>query len=247
MSTILTTAIIGACLCGAVLLGMRMRRRVEHHLSAETRDTVKIAAGLIATMSMLLLGMLVSSAKNSYETVRSEVIQFAAKITFLDRVLGVYGPDAASVRAQLHTVVEGVIREMSAGEETAPADNAHGGDAMYDAIQSLSPRDERQSALKDQAVNQTVELARLAALMRARSLASIPGPLLVVMVLWLGIILFSFSLCAPSNAAATLALIVSACSLAGAIFLILEMDQPFSGLIHISTEPMVDALNQIGK
>jgi hypothetical protein len=247
MSDTLTAAIITACLCGAVLLGTRIRRRVEHHLSAEIRDTVKVAAGLIATMSMLLLGMLVSSAKNSYETVRSEVIQLAAEITFLDRVLNVYGPDAASVRAQLHTVVEGLIREMSAGEDTAPADNAHGGDALYDAIQSLSPRDERQRALKDQAVNLTMELGRLAALIRAQSLASIPGPLLVFMVLWLGIILFSFSLCAPARAAATLVLIVSACSLAGAILLILEMDQPFSGLIHISSEPMINALNQIGK
>jgi len=246
MSSTLTVVFISACLCGAVLLGMQVRRRVKHDLDAETSDTVKVAAGLIATMSMLLLGMLVNSAKNSYEIVRSEVVQMAAKVTFLDRVLGVYGPDAAPVRAQLKMVTKGVIREMSPGDNTAPAYTAYGGDAMYDAIQSLTPGDERQRALRDQAEDLTVELARLAALLRAQSLASIPGPLLIVMVLWLGIILFSFSLCAPSNATATLALIVSAFSLAGAIFLILEMDQPFTGLIRISSKPLVNALDEIG-
>jgi hypothetical protein len=247
MSNILTAAIISACLCGAVLLAMRIRRRAGQRLNVETIETLKVAAGLIATMSMLLLGMLVNSAKNSYETVRSEVIQLAAKVTLLDRLLGAYGAEAVSPREQLRIVATGVIREMSPEENAGSVSTASRGDAIYDAIQSLSPSDERQRTLKNQALNLTVELARLTTLLRAQSFASIPGPLLVFMVLWLGIILFSYGLCAPPNTTARLALIVSAISVAGAIFLILEMDQPFTGLIRISSEPMVNALNQIGK
>jgi hypothetical protein len=85
VNTTLTAAIVSACLFAAVLLGRRIRRFLpDHHLNAETKDAVKLAMGLVATMSALLLGLLVSSAKGSYDTVRSEVIQMGAKIAFLD-------------------------------------------------------------------------------------------------------------------------------------------------------------------
>jgi hypothetical protein len=247
MSTTLTAAITFACLCGAILFGMRIGRLAGHYLNAETRETVRVAVGLIATMSSLLLGLLVNSAKNSYDTVRSEVIQMAARVTLLDRALSVYGPEAAPVRAQLHTAVEGVIRQIWPEAGAASAFDPREGDAVYAAIQTLSPRDERQGTLKVQAMSMSVELAQLRTLIQAQSLASIPGPLLAVLVLWLVIIFSGFSLSAPSNAAARLALMVSATSVAGAIFVILELDRPFTGLIRISSEPVVSALNQIGK
>ena len=96
MNTTLTALIVFGCLVGAVLLGRTLRRVLpEDHLTADSRDTIKLAMGLVATMAALVLGLLVSSAKGSYDTERSEVIQMAAKIAFLDRVLAVYGPDAA--------------------------------------------------------------------------------------------------------------------------------------------------------
>lgn len=245
MNPILTAFIISACLCGAVLLGMRLRRRLpEHHLNAETKDAVKVAVGLIATMSALLLGLLVSSAKGSYDTVRSEVIQMAAKVTFLDRVLHLYGPEAAPLRAKFHGALEEAIRQMWSQDSRTASLNAHTGDALYLAIQSLSPRDDTQRSLKDQALSLATELAQLRTLLHAQSLASVSRPLLVVVVGWLVLIFFSFTLFAPPNATATIALTVSACSVAGAIFLILEMDRPFTGLIQISSEPLVNALKQ---
>jgi len=102
MNPFLTAFIIAVCLCAAVLLGMRVRRRLpENHLNDETKDAVKVAMGLIATMSALLLGLLVSSAKDSYDTVRSEVIQMGAKVSFLDRVLNLYGPEGWSTACQV--------------------------------------------------------------------------------------------------------------------------------------------------
>ena len=86
MNTSLTAAIVCGCLFGAVLLGMGLRRVLPtHHLSAETRDTVKLAMGLVATMTALLVGLLISSAKNSYDSVRGEVMQMAARVVLLDR------------------------------------------------------------------------------------------------------------------------------------------------------------------
>jgi len=248
MNPTLTTIVISACLCGAVLLGMRVRHRLpEHHLNAETKDAVKVAVGLIATMSALVLGLLVSSAKGSYDTVRSEVIQLGTKVTFLDRLLALYGPDAAPLRAQLRIAVEEATRQMWSPNEGTSSANVHTADALYFAIQSLSPSDDAQRNLKDQALSLAAETAQLRTLMRAQSLASISRPLVVVVVAWLAIIFFSFSVFSPPNATATLALTVSALSVAGALFLIIEMDRPFTGLIRISSEPLVSALSQTPK
>jgi hypothetical protein len=90
MNTSLTAVLVSTCLLAAVWIGMWLRRLLpEHHLSADSKDTVKLAIGLVATMSALLLGLLVSSAKTSYDTTRGQVIQMASKVALLDRVLGV--------------------------------------------------------------------------------------------------------------------------------------------------------------
>ena len=100
MNTTLTAVIVFGSLVGAVLLGRTLRRLLpEDHLTADSRDTIKLAMGLVATMAALVLGLLVSSAKGSYDAERSEVIQMAAKVAFLNRVLLAYGPEAFEARA----------------------------------------------------------------------------------------------------------------------------------------------------
>src|SRR5262245_52075757 len=141
MNTTLTALIVFGCLIGAVLVGRTLRGLLpEAHLSTESKDAVKLAMGLVATMSALVLGLLVSSAKGSYDTERSEVIQMAAKITFLDRVLSAYGSEAADARAQLRKTVEEAGRQMWPGEMRRPArlaPNSQAGNVMYAAIQSI--------------------------------------------------------------------------------------------------------------
>ena len=251
MNSFLAAAVVFACLFGAVLLGMGLRRLLpEHHLSADTKDTVKLAMGLVATMSALLLGLLVSSAKGAYDAERTQVIQMAAKVAFLDRMLADYGPEAADIRAQLRTLVEEAVRRMWPEERTIPpqlAPNTQAGDAVYFAIQRLSPRDDLQRNLKAQATTLAVEGGQLRTLLVAQSVSSISKPLLIVMVSWLVMIFLSFSLFAPPNATANLALVVAVLAVSGAIFLILELDQPFGGLIQISSEPMLNALSYLAK
>jgi len=251
MNTTLVAVAIPACLVLAVFLGMLLRRLLpEQHLNAETKDTVKLAMGLVATMSALLLGLLVSSTKGAYDATRTQVIQMAAKVAFLDRVLSLYGPEAADARAEFRSAVENAVRRVWPEQKGVAAQltpSVHAADAFYNAIQNLSPRDDTQRALKIQASNLALELAQLRMLLMAQSVSSISMPLLIVVVCWLVLIFFSFSLLAPGNATAALALLVSAFSVAGAIFLILELDRPFGGLIRISSEPVVAALNQLGK
>ncbi len=249
MNTTLTACIITATLFASVYLGIRLRRLLPaHHLSADGKDAVKLALGLVATMSALLLGLLVSSAKGTYDTQRDQIIQIAAKVMFLDRVLARYGPETMAARVALHrTVEEGVARVWPKGHRARLVPNLRGGDEVFNAIQALSPRDDTQRSLKAQASALGVDVGQLQSLLLARSVASISTPLLVVVVCWLVVIFIGFSLVAPPNPTASVALLVSAFSVSGAIFLILELDRPFGGLIQVTSEPILVILNQLGK
>jgi len=251
MNTTVTALIVFGCLVGAVLLGRALRRVLpQEHLSADSRDVIKLAIGLVATMSALVLGLLVSSAKGSYDTERSEVIQMAAKVAFLDRVLTVYGPEAAEARVRFHDAVSEVVQQMWPEEAHRPtqlAPSGQAGNAVYGIVQALSPQDDAQRKLKEQAITVGIDIGQIRSLLVAQSVPSISEPMLVILVLWLAIIFLGFSALAPANITTILALTISAVAVSGAIFLILELDQPFGGIIRISSEPMVKALSQFGK
>ena len=251
MNTEITSVIIFICVVAAVIIGRLLSHRLpEDHRTADTKETVKLAMGLLATMSALLLGLLVASAKGSYDNARNQVIEMAAKVVFLNRVLTGYGPEAEQVRARLHEAVEETARRMRPVRTNAPvnlAPNTQSGNAMYLAIQELTPHDEMQRSLKTQATTLALELGQLRTLLVAESISSISKPLLIVVSFWLVIIFLSFSLIAPHNSTATFALVISAVAAATAIFLVLELDRPFSGLLRISNEPMLNVLSQLEK
>jgi hypothetical protein len=250
MSAFLTTAVASACLLAAVWLGIWLRHFLpQHHLSPDSRDTVKLAMGLVATMTALLLGLLVSSAKTSYDTTRAQVMERAAKFSLLARVLGIYGTPAAEVRGELHDLIEEATRQLWPDSNPIRAQsqaNPEIGKAFYVSLLKLEARDDIERALKAQAVSLTVELGQLQSLMQAESTTAISKPMLIVVVLWLVMIFLSFSLIAPSNFTTNFALIASALCVAGALFLILELDRPFDGLMRISSEPMLNVLHQPG-
>src|SRR6266496_5368732 len=201
-------------------------------------------------ISSILFVVLVSSAKGTHDTARSEVIQRAAKVAFLDRVLALYGPEAAEARGELRAAIIDAVRRIWPTDRSGPAQlapNQQAGDALYISIQRLSPHDDAQRTLKAQVANLLVDLGRLRSLLVAQSIPSISKPMLIILVSWLVVIFFGFSLIAPPNATTTLALVASAFSVAGAIFLILELDHPFGGLIHIPSEPMINVLSQLVK
>ncbi len=242
MNATLTALIVFGCLIVAVLVGRTLRGFLpEAHLSTESKDAVKLAMGLVATMSALVLGLLVSSAKGAYDTQRTEVIQMAAKVAFLDRLLIAYGPEAAEVRAALRYSVEEGMRQMWPGQMRRPTDR----NVVYGAIQRLSPQNDMQSALKSQAATLATDLGQLRSLLAAQSVPSVSQAMLIILVSWLVVIFLGFSVLAPPNATTILALMVSALAVSGAIFLILELDEPFGGLIGISSEPMLNALHQL--
>jgi membrane-bound ClpP family serine protease len=182
--------------------------------------------------------------------VRNEVIDMSAKAVFLDRLLAGYGPESAEARARLHDAIEENVRRMWPREAKRAANltpPAEAGNAVYMSIQSLTPKDETQRSLKTEAIDVAVDLGKIRTLLVAQSIPSISKIMLAVLISWLVIIFFSFSMLAPTTAPAITALVISALSVCGAIFLILELGRPFGGLIGLSSEPMRNALAQLLK
>ena len=174
----------------------------------------------------------------------------AAKVAFLDRLLVMYGPEAAEIRARIHDGVKDAVKRMwpdEAGLSTSLAPNTQTGNSVYVAVQTLSPTDDAHQKLKDEAVSLATDLGQLRSLLQAQSVPSISMPMLIILVSWLVIIFMGFSVLAPSNPTVMFAFIISAVAVSGAIFLILELDQPFGGFLRISSEPMVNALHQFAQ
>ena len=120
-------------------------------------------------------------------------------------------------------------------------------EGLYEKLEGLAPKNDSQRMLQAQALKTGTDIAQMRWLMFAQKGSSIPTPFLVVMVCWLTLILASFSLFAPSNATVFSTLLVCALAVSSAVFLILELDRPFDGLIQISSAPLRATLAQLGR
>jgi len=250
MSATIVGVIVFAGVFGGALLGLRLRAALpQPHLSAETKDVVKLAMGLVATMTALILGLLLASAKGSYDTQKSGVIEMSAKVAFLDQMLALYGPEAADARLVLRGTVESSLASIWPEGKSQPGrlePSTTGGRAMYRSVQKLSPTDEEHRALKSEAVQIVMNLGQMRWLLFEHTGSSISLPLLVIVSAWLALIFTSFGVFAPSNPTVIVALMVASLCVAGSIFLILELDQPFSGIIQIPSAPLRSALEHLG-
>jgi len=242
--------IVFACVFGGALLGMCLRAVLpDRHLSTDSKDFVKLAVGLIGTMSALVLGLLIASAKSSFDTQGSELTQMSANVILLDRAMAHYGPETKEARDLLRRSVVRALDRMWPEATSGPAqlEPTAESESVYDKIQKLSPRNEAQRSLQAQALRITTDLQQTRWLLVEQQGGSIPMPFLVLLVFWVTIIFVSFGLIAPPNATVIAILFVCALSVSGAIFLILELDQPFEGFIQMSSAPLRNALAHLGQ
>ena len=250
MSAIETSSMIFGCIFGGAILGMALRSVIpEQHMDNETKEVVKLGVGLVGTMAALLLGLLVASAKSAYDTRSSELTQMAANAILLDRSFAHYGPEASEVRGILKVAVSRMIAQFwpADSHENSSIPAIGGNEILFDKLQELAPRSDAQRVIQSQAESLLVNIGQTRLLLFAQTGSSISTPFLVVVVFWLSMLFVSFGLFAPRNATAIVTLLVAAISVAGALYLILELDHPFSGFIQISSAPLRNALAVIGK
>ena len=250
MNSFGTATIIFACALGAGLVGMWLHGRLpEHHRDAGSKDVVKLIMSLIATMAALVLSLLIASGSSSYQAQENEVQSLSANVMLLDRLLSFYGPDAQESRDMLRHGV-GVVHDQiwsPDGERAADLDpRATQGmaDTFMDNLESLSPKTDPQKLLKTQAMQVAQNLGQTRMLMFEQSGSSISWPFLTVLVFWICMLFLGFGLFARFNATVTVALFIGAISVAGAIFLILELNEPYGGFMRVSDAPLRAALVQ---
>ena len=254
MTSSLTVGLISAgCIFGGVLLGLLLRALLpDQHLRDESKDTVKVGAGMIATVSALVLGLLVASAKDSFDTAEAEMTQRGAKIIFLDRLLADYGPETKATREQLRRTVAASIEMIWPEEKTGASgmtayERTSGMEVVQMTLFKLTPATDAQRQLFATAQQIISELREARWLLIEQTQNVIPIPFLVVLLFWLTMLHISFGLFAPRNATTITVLLISALSVSGAIFVILEMTHPLQGMIKVSSAPMRKALEHIGQ
>jgi hypothetical protein len=205
-----------------------------------------LGVGLIATLSALVLGLLISSAKSTYDAKVGEVNQITANIILIDQLLSEYGPDVRPAREKLRSSVQGMVQQVwNEGEKSAHAGAFTPTAASVETwrlVNSLPTQTEMQRGLSGQITEAAKSLSQLRLLLFAQSGGSIPAPFLVILVFWLAIIFTSFSLFGPMNTTVLAFTFLFAVSAAGAIFLIFELDSPFTGMLQISKTQMIEAL-----
>ncbi len=253
MSPLATSSVVFACIFGVALAAMVLKGFLpEHHLSADSKDVVKLGMGTIATLAAIVLGLLIATAKGTYDTQNGAIQELAAKIMLLDRVLAKYGPETKEARELLRGATEAIRHRIWPDEGVGTANLTPGeartvGEAMYDKIADLAPQNDAQKALKARALETTTDLLQERLRLYVRHDSSLPLPFLAVLASWLVILFAGYGLVAPRNATVVAVLFVCALSVSAAIFLLLELSTPFAGILRVSSGPVQDALSALGK
>ena len=204
---------------------------------------------LVGTMVALVLGLLIGSSKNFYDTQNSEVTEAAANVVLLDRILVHYGEEAKETRDLLRDSIAAMVEDTGPRDGQQEPFRPHRSEwrNLFDKIQELNPRNDNQRLLQSQALGMAMKLGQTRWLMFEQKSSSVPMPLLAMLVFWLTLLFTSFGLFVRPNMMLVCSLLISALAVCGAIFLILEMYEPYGGIDSCLGAPLRAALAQLGQ
>jgi len=250
----LTIGFISAgCIFGGVLLGMLLQKVLpQHHLESDSKDTVKLGAGMLATLTALVLGLLVSSAKGSFDAMNAGIAQTGAKVILFDHILADYGPETKEVREQLRDTVASTIEKIWPDKKGGPGglralESVDAAKTLQAKLRELTPKNDLQKSLLAQASQIGSDVLQTRLLLMEGQQNTLPASFLVLLIFWLTGLFISFGLFAPRNGTVLAVLLICALSVSSAIFLILEMNRPLDGFIKASNAPLRKAVELIGK
>ena len=242
--------VLASLFCGA-MFGMRIGRILpEHHLTDQTKGVITVSTGMIGTLTAFFLGLLIAAASSSFSTKNQEVVNIGADVIEMDHLLRRYGPEAQGSRDLLRRYTAMKSQDFfPEGTTKLPNLNNPRTNALLEELQdklvALDPSNVNQRWLQSQALQLVTKIGGARWLLVEQSTLGLSDPLLVLVVSWLCILFFSFALFAPRNATVITALFVCAIAAAAAIYMMLELNSPFRGIIHISSKPMKEALDEI--
>jgi hypothetical protein len=253
MSSTTIGLITAGCTFGGALFGIWLHNRLpRHHLDNDSFEIVKLGAGMLATITALVLGLLVSSAKGTYDTMNDGIRQVSAKTILLDRTLAQYGPEAQAVRDQVKRSIAAAVeaafrREHTGASGLTASQSTNRVEAVQGRLRELTPQTGPQRQLLVEANQIAGDLAQTRWLLMEDAQNELPIPLLVILICWLTVLFVGFGLFSPRNATVVTVLFVCACSMSAAIFLVLEMNRPLDGVIKVSSAPLRHVLEHLGQ
>lgn len=205
---------------------------------------------MIGTLTAFFLGLLIAAASSSFSTRNQEVVNIAADVIQMEHLLRRYGLETAELRELLHRYTAMKTQDLfPEGTAQLPNFNNPRTDALLEDLQdklvALDPSDTNRRWLQSQALQLATRIGGARWLLVEQGTLGLAVPLLVLVVSWLCLLFFSFALFAPRNATVITTLFVCALATAGAIFMMLDLDKPFSGIIRISSKPIKEALHDI--
>ncbi len=250
MSPIVVATIAFGLILTGTIAGTLIRSRLpEPHLTGDSKEVIRLATALVGTLTAVVLALLFAATRTSFEHTSSYVSRLAADITELDEILRDYGPEAAPVRQQLRAevgpLIDSIWREQA--QEAGRPTNlraSHDASASY-LLRQLQPKNPMQASLQARAVAITTDIAQTRLALFAQPPDSVSHPFVIVLVLWLTFIFTTFSMSAKPNPTLTIVLGVCVLSASAAVYLILELGQPFDGLMQVSNGTLRMALQPI--
>lgn len=237
------------CLAGASLVSLTVYDKLpSHHRQDDTSDVVRLTANLFVVMTSLVLGLMINSAKNTFESIDHNVHAYATELILLDRMLRQYGPETETVRPPLIAYVQRVVDAPSPSQQTPTIANRLSELLLTEIgnrLAAIVPKDAAHVSLLQDIRQHLQKVLEMRWGLVEQSEGKIPRPLIVMLVAWLMLIFGSFGFRAPRNAIVIGSFVLAAALIACALYLILDMDIPFSGPIQISPAPLEQALAEM--
>ena len=241
-----------ACLFGAAMVALWLYPRLpDASRDARTHEVVKLSVGMVVVMSSLVLGLMTASLKKSFDDVDAEIHRLGTQLLVLNRTLQAYGPDADQARALLRDYTQRVLQATWPTDGARPVLNDEAAANLLgeldEAIQTLHPTGARAVRIANQAGAQLRALFAQHWTIAGQSSGEVSRPFLIILVFWLMLCFASFGYNAPRNRVVFVTVFLSASSIAAAIFLIVDLDTPFDGMIEVSSAPIAQALSHMGQ
>jgi hypothetical protein len=245
MPAIVAASIAFSLIFGSTLLGIFIRSKVpDAHLAGDFKDVIRLATALIATMAAVVLALLFASTRGSFEQTSATVTRLTTDIIELDQTLEEYGPDAAPLRKALRDsivpMIDSIWRDDVAKPQAGRPYARH--ESVLYGIRALVPRGHIQVSLQARALQLSTDVSQTRLILFTQLADSISRPFMTALVLWLAFIFGSFSMSAAPNRTMVVVLFICVLSASTAIFLILELGQPFDGLMQIPNVGLRNAL-----
>lgn len=253
MSALLVALTLFVITTSAALAGLILHAKLpDDHLDGDSKDVVKLVIGLVATMAALVLGLLIASAQSTYATQNGNVQQLAADIAQLERILELYGQEADETRKLLREAVaaahDTIWTESGVQSQNLdPGDIRSQADRYVFALESLAPRSDVQRFAKTDAQQLSQSIGQIRALMFQQANNGVAWPFLVALSFWLGVLFLGFGLIGRFHTTVAAALLIGSLSVSAAVYLILELGSPYSGLIQLSDAPVRKVLADMAK